>query len=229
MKRFLLLLPTRIHLITSGEKHKHLHITMACGPCAKNGSKLCDCQSSVSRRFDRFCWRLLCRSNHIKGFVDQSADLQGFFHRWSVGWSPDDWPTVGRLFDEKFPRSLSVNNRATVGRPSVDVSNDFYVESTKLKVSLIDPPIFRDFVIDEASGDCRPMIDQKSPRSSSVIRSTITRRAIDDMILKYQRTVGRQPPDIENLITDEGSISEMRIWFILLIQFDFKIVYQSYK
>ena len=39
-------------------------------------------------------------------------------------------------------------------------ADDFIVEARKLKVSLTDPPILRSFVIGEASGDGRPMIDR---------------------------------------------------------------------
>ena len=38
------------------------------------------------------------------------------------------------------------------------IFDDFFVEAPKLKVSLTDPPIFRGFVIGEASGDGRPII-----------------------------------------------------------------------
>ena len=38
----------------------------------------------------------------------------------------------------------------------------FFVEAPKLKVLLTDPPIFRGFVIGEASGDGRPMIGRQS-------------------------------------------------------------------
>ena len=73
--------------------------------------------------------------------------------------------------------------KATVGEPkmgksgdvdrlSADVGTDFgrffwsadafFVEASKLKVSLTDPPIFIGFVIGEASGVGRPMIAQQS-------------------------------------------------------------------
>ena len=40
-------------------------------------------------------------------------------------------------------------------------ADDFFVEATKLKVSLTDPPIFMGFVVGEASGDGRPMIGRR--------------------------------------------------------------------
>ena len=38
-------------------------------------------------------------------------------------------------------------------------ADDFFVEATKLKVSLNDPPIFMTFLIGKSSGDGRTMID----------------------------------------------------------------------
>ena len=64
--------------------------------------------------------RVFCRSTQVKSFVDRSADFQGFCHRWSVGrWSPDDRPTVGRLFEEIFIM-LSAEGRPIIGRQSAD-------------------------------------------------------------------------------------------------------------
>ena len=68
-------------------------------------------------------------------------------------------------------------------------ADDFFVEAPKLKVSLSDPPIFRGFVVGDASGDGRPMIGRQSAdflkifssccrpkvaRSSGVNRPTIS-------------------------------------------------------
>ena len=68
--------------------------------------------------------RLFCRSTQVKSFVDRSADFQGFCHRWSVGrWSPDDRPTIGRLFWRFFHRDIgrrSPDHRASIGRRSPD-------------------------------------------------------------------------------------------------------------
>ena len=64
--------------------------------------------------------RVFCRSTQVKSFVDWSADFQGFYHRRSVGrWSPDDRPTVGRLFEEIFI-VLSAEGRPIIGRQSAD-------------------------------------------------------------------------------------------------------------
>ena len=64
--------------------------------------------------------RLFCRSTQVKSFVDRSADFQGFCHRWSVGrWSPDDWPTIGRL-SEDFFIMISAEGRPIIGRQSAD-------------------------------------------------------------------------------------------------------------
>ena len=64
--------------------------------------------------------RLFCRSTQVKSFVDRSTDFQGFCHRWSVGrWSPDDRPTIGRLFEEFFTM-ISVEGRPLIGRQSAD-------------------------------------------------------------------------------------------------------------
>ena len=40
-------------------------------------------------------------------------------------------------------------------------ADDFFVEASKLNVLLVDPPIIRDFVAVEASGDGRSMIDRR--------------------------------------------------------------------
>ena len=99
-----------------------------------------------------------------------------------------------------------------VGRLSVEVGTDFgrffrrsmtfFAEAHKLKVSLTDLPIFRGFVIGEASGDGRPMIDRQSAdilkifssqyqlkvaRSSGVNRKTIGTRSVDDIISNNHR------------------------------------------
>ena len=81
-------------------------------------------------------------------------------------------------------------------------ADDFFVEAPKLKVSLTDPPIFRGFVIGEASGDGRPIIGRQSAdvlkifsswyrpkvaRSSGVNRPTIDRRSVDDNLSKNRR------------------------------------------
>ena len=91
-------------------------------------------------------------------------------------------------------------------------ADDFFVEAPKLKVSLTDPPIFRGFVIGEASGDGRPMIGRQSAdnrptfwrffhhdigRRSPDHRASIGRRLPDGRSMTiYQRTVDRQTPDI---------------------------------
>ena len=64
--------------------------------------------------------RLFCRSTQVKSFVDRSADFQGFCHRWSVGrLSPDDRPTIGRLFEDFFI-TISAESRPIIGRQSAD-------------------------------------------------------------------------------------------------------------
>ena len=102
-------------------------------------------------------------------------------------------------------------------------ADDFFVEAPKLKVSLTDLPIFRGFVIGEASGDGRPMIGRQSPdflkiflswyrpkvaRSSGVNRPTIARRSVDDILSKnrrqtdarYRPSFGRWSPDCRPII-----------------------------
>ena len=78
----------------------------------------------------------------------------------------------------------------------------FFVEAPKLKVSLTNPPIFRGFVIGEASADGRPMIGRQSAdflkifsswyrpkvaQSSGVNRPTIARRSVNDILSKNRR------------------------------------------
>ena len=60
----------------------------------------------------------LCRSTQAKSFVDRSADVQEFCHRWGVGrWSPDDRPIVDRLFEEIYIMK-SAGGRPIIGRQS---------------------------------------------------------------------------------------------------------------
>ena len=117
--------------------------------------------------------------------------------------------------------SKNLENRATSGdcRPmSAPILADFMVgrrvfcRSTKLKVSLTDPPIFRGFVIGEASGDGRPMIGRQSAdylkKFSSCYRpdhrASIGRRSPDGRSMTYyQRTVGRQTLDIGRQSADD--------------------------
>ena len=103
-------------------------------------------------------------------------------------------------------------------------ADDFFVEATKLKVSLTDPPIFRGFVIGEASGDGRPMIGRQSAdflkiftswnrptvaRSSGVNRPLIARWSVDDILSNnrrqtdawYRPSFGRRSPDCRPIIT----------------------------
>ena len=95
-------------------------------------------------------------------------------------------------------------------------ADDFFVEAPKLKVSLTDPPIFRGFVIGEASGDGRPMIGptigrlfedffvMNIGRRSPDHRASIGRRSPDGRSMTfYQRTVGRQTPDIGRHSADD--------------------------
>ena len=64
--------------------------------------------------------RLFCRSTQVKSFVDRSADFKVFCHRCSVGrWSPDDRPTIGRLFEDFFIM-ISAEGRPIIGRQSAD-------------------------------------------------------------------------------------------------------------
>ena len=81
----------------------------------------------VGRRRHRF-WQIfwsaddcVCRSTQVKSFVDRSADFHGFCHRWSVGrWSPDDRPTIGRLFEDYFIMISAEGRLIIIGRQSVD-------------------------------------------------------------------------------------------------------------
>ena len=69
-------------------------------------------------------------------------------------------------------------------------ADDIFVEAPKLKVSLTDPPIFRGFVIGEASGDGRPMIGRRFEEIYLMIsvegRPIIGRQSADN-----RQTVGR--------------------------------------
>ena len=66
------------------------------------------------------------------------------------------------------------------GRPTTF----FFVEAPKLKVSLTDQPIFRGFVIVEASGDGRPMMGRRFDDFFIMIsaegRPIIGRQSADD-------------------------------------------------
>ena len=87
------------------------------------------------------------------------------------------------------------------------------VEAPQLKVSLTDPPIFKGFVIGEASGDGRPMIGRQSADFlkifSSWYRSKIARQSVDDILLRnrrqtdagYRPLFGRWSPDCRPIIT----------------------------
>ena len=78
--------------------------------------------ADVGTDFCRFFGRptTFCRSTQVKSFVDRFADFQGFCHRWSVGrLSPDDRPTIGRLFNYFFIM-ISVEARPIIGRQSAD-------------------------------------------------------------------------------------------------------------
>ena len=112
--------------------------------------------------------------------------------------SPDGrWAKIGKVGRRRH-RFLLI-----LGRPTT-----FFVEAPNLKVSLTDPPIFRGFVIGEASGDGRPMIGRQSAdflkkfyhvigRRSAKHRASIGRRSPDGRSMTfYRRAVGRQTPDI---------------------------------
>ena len=85
----------------------------------------------------------------------------------------------------------------------------FFVEAPKLKVSLTDPPIFRGFVIGEESGDGRPMIGQQSANFLKIFhhdidRASIGQRSPDGWSMTFfQKTVGRQTPDIGRHSADD--------------------------
>ena len=88
----------------------------------ENRATLADCRPTSAPILADFLVgrRLFCRSTQVKSFVDRSADLQGFCHRWSVGrWSPDNRPTVGRRFEEIFI-IISAKSRPIIGRQSTD-------------------------------------------------------------------------------------------------------------
>ena len=100
--------------------------------------KSVDCRLILDRRFNRF-WQgfwsaddVLIESQAPKlkvNFDDRSTDYQGFCDRWSGGqWSPDDRPTVSRIFFMKFTSRYRPNsarrsgaNRRTIPRRSFDV------------------------------------------------------------------------------------------------------------
>ena len=69
---------------------------------------------------------------------------------------------------EYYSHITQTDGRPTVSEPKVGKSadfwsaDDFFVDTTKLKVSFTDPPIFRGFVIGEESGGGRPMIGRQS-------------------------------------------------------------------
>ena len=116
-------------------------------------------------------------------------------------------------------RSVSKNlENRDVGRLSADVGTDFgwiffigrrlfFVEAPKLKVSLTDPPIFMGFFIGEASGEYRPTVSRRFEVTSwqrSMVARSIGRLSPDDRSMTfYQRTVGRQTPDIDRHSADD--------------------------
>ena len=77
-------------------------------------------------------WRI-CKLEKLDSFLHMSQKWENR----ATSLSADVGTDFGRFF----------------GRPTT-----FFLEAPKLKVSLTDPPIFRGFVIGEASGDGRPMI-----------------------------------------------------------------------
>ena len=88
----------------------------------ENRATSADCRPTSAPIFADFLVgrRLFCRSTQVKSFVDRSTDFQVFFHRWSVGrWSPDDRPTIGRLFEDFFIM-ISADGRPIIGRLSAD-------------------------------------------------------------------------------------------------------------
>ena len=87
----------------------------------------------------------------------------------------------------------------------------FFVEAPKLKVSLADLSIFRDFVIVETSGNGRHFISWNRPKvasSSGVNRPTITRRSVDNILsnnrrktdARYRPSFGQLSPDCRPII-----------------------------
>ena len=84
-------------------------------------------------------------------------------------------PTVARRsVSQKWEnRATSANYRPTSAPILADflVSRRIFVEAPKLKVSLTDPPIFRGFIISEASGDGRPLIGRQSADILEILSS----------------------------------------------------------
>ena len=65
-------------------------------------------------------------------------------------------------------------------------ADDFFVEAPKLKDSLTDPPIFRGFVVGEASAMVAPRFEEIYSLISAEGRPIIGRQSAD-----YRQTVGR--------------------------------------
>ena len=88
----------------------------------ENRATTVDCwQTSAPMLADFLVGRLLfCRSTQVKSFVDRSADFHGFCHRWTVDrWSPDDRPTISRLFEDFFTM-ISADGCPIIWLPSAD-------------------------------------------------------------------------------------------------------------
>ena len=117
------------------------------------------------------------RKNFIQPFHGVLLKAQIFSFLFKV--CPEDFGILrGFILQSHYPNRWSPDGRrAKIGkigrrRPIVGrrwhrfwkifwSADDFFVEAPKLKVSLTDPPIFRGFVIGEASGDGRPMIGRR--------------------------------------------------------------------
>ena len=119
-------------------------------------------------------------------------------------------------------------------------ADDFFVEATKLKVSLTDPPIFLGFVIGEASGDGRPMIGRQSAdvlkklhhdidRMSPDHRASIGRRSPDGRSIRfYQRIVGRQTPISAVIRSMVARLSaDHKMWFAIFFNACIHIKYEN--
>ena len=118
----------------------------------ENRATSADCRPTSAPIFADFLVgrQLFCRSTQVKSFVDRSADFQAFCHRWGVGrWSPDDRPTVGRLFEEIYIMIIGVN-RPLIARRSVD---DILSKNRRQTDAGYRPSFGR------WSPDCRPIIN----------------------------------------------------------------------
>ena len=102
--------------------------------------------------------------------------LQSQYQNWSS--LDGHWAKIGKI------RRLLTDFGCLLGWPTT-----FFVKAPKLKVLFTDLPIFRGFVIGQASGNDRPMIDQQSADCLIILispkcRLIVGRWTADDWLMK---------------------------------------------